>query len=61
MISTLQYAVLNKINIVIMQKPYYDIQRQMTINYSNFQSIILKISEIKLRVITYVAKHNLEL
>ena len=42
MISTLQYAVLNKIDIVIMQEPYYDIQRQMTISHSSFQSIISK-------------------
>ena len=27
MIFTLQYAVFNKIDIVIIQKPYYDIQR----------------------------------
>ena len=61
MISILQYAVLNKIDIVIMQEPYYDIQKQMTINHFSFQSIISKISEIRLRVITYVAKYSLGL
>ena len=61
MIFTLQYAVFNKIDIVIMQKPYYDIQRQMIINHFSFQSIIPKISEIKLRVVIYIAKHSLEL
>ena len=61
MIFTLQYAVFNKIEIVIMQKPYYDIQRQIIINHSSFQSIISKISEIKLKVIIYIAKYNLKL
>ena len=61
MVSLLQYTVLNKIDIVIIQKPYYDIQKQMTINHSNFQSIILKISEIRLRVVTYIAKSNQDL
>ena len=61
MIFTLQYAVLNKINIVIMQESYYDIQKQMIINHFSFQSIISKISEIRLRVVTYVAKHSLGL
>ena len=44
-----------------MQEPYYNIQRQMIINHSNFQNIIPKISEIKSRMITYVAKHSLRL
>ena len=61
MISILQYAVFNKIDIIIMQKPYYDIQRQMTINHFSFQSIIPKISEIRLKMIIYIAKHNLGL
>ena len=61
MISTLQYAVLNKIDIVIMQEPYYNIQKQIIINHFSFQSIILKISEIRSKVVTYVAKYNLKL
>ena len=44
-----------------MQEPYYDIERQIIINHFNFQNIISKISKIKLRVVTYVAKYNLEL
>ena len=44
-----------------MQEPYYDTQRQMTISHSSFQSIISKISKTRLRVVTYIAKHSLEL
>ena len=44
-----------------MQEPYYDIQRQMTISHPSFQSIISKISEIRSRVVTYVAKYSLGL
>ena len=40
-----------------MQKPYYNIQRQMTINHFGFQSIILKNFEIRLKMIIYVVKY----
>ena len=58
MIFLLKYAVLNKINIVMIQEPYYDNQKQLIINHSSYQSILFKIFNYKLRVITYVIKFN---
>ena len=61
MIFLLKYAVLNKIDIVMIQKLYYDIQKQLTINHFNYQSILPKIPKYRFRVVIYVAKFNQEL
>lgn len=61
MTSLLEYAVQNRIDIVMIQEPYYDVQRQLTISHPSYQSILSRIPGIRSRVVTYVARFKPEL
>ena len=61
MILVLEYAVQNRIDVLMLQEPYYDETRQKSIDHFNYYQILPKIAGKRSRVMIYIAKFNAEL